>query len=118
MKIAPHQLEKMRADARLELYVLYEHRSRQGEDPADFVHELPSADELVVAAIRDDELHDSGLAAQHGMARLAGLSSLPDAAQHRQNADDVEFELLRRIALEHPSLMRAAWSMMGRIRRG
>ncbi|MFZ4894297.1 hypothetical protein ACL9RL_07595 [Plantibacter sp. Mn2098] len=113
MDITSIDLPGLRREARLELDTVIEHRARDGEDPWDFLPDLPSVDEIVVATLRDDALHGRGLAAQHALARLAGRSSLDDAAEHRQNADALEYEVLREIALHHPQLTRAVWSMSG-----
>jgi hypothetical protein len=113
--ITSHDLPKLRRDARLELDTVIEARARDGEDPWDFLPDMPSVDELVVAMLRDDVLHGRGLAAQHAMARLAGRSSLDDASEHRRNADALEYEVLREIAVMHPELTRAVWSMSGTV---
>ncbi|MDF2578678.1 MAG: tryptophan synthase subunit alpha [Microbacterium sp.] len=45
-------VELLRAEAADELSVLVEERLRAGEDPWEFMEELPSVDELVVLMLR------------------------------------------------------------------
>ncbi|MGO3885129.1 MAG: hypothetical protein ACTJHU_02430 [Mycetocola sp.] len=108
-------LADLRADARLELSVLVEHRARGGEDPAEFLPELPAIDEMVVSTMVDELLVSRGLASEFALARLASLSPLSDADEHRANVDRIELMLLRDIAESHPDLTRAVWAMIGRI---
>lgn len=117
MDLTAVDLPKLRRDAHLERQSIIEHRARDGEDPWDFLPSMPTVDELVVAVLRDDALHDRGLAAQHAMARLAGYSSLDDAQDHKDNADHLEYEVLREIAQVHPELTRAVWRMSGKVAR-
>ncbi len=108
-------IEYMRRNAYLEREVLIEHHARDGEDPAEFIMDIPSIDELVVGALLSDGLHARGLAAEHGLARLAGKSSVYDAQEHRHNADRIEDEVLHEIAREHPELSTAVWRMLGKL---
>jgi phage tail protein X len=108
-------LAELRRYARYELDVLIEHRCRAGEDPYDFIHDLPTVDELVVFELRADALEARGMAAQYAMAKHAAQSSLPDAAMHRQNIAKLEYDLLRGIALEHPDLTRTVWTLLGTV---
>ncbi|MFC4223986.1 hypothetical protein [Lysinibacter cavernae] len=108
-------IDYLRDNARLEREVMVEHHARDGEDPAEFIADMPSVDELVVTALLADGMHASGVAAEHGMARLAGKSSIQDALEHRQNADRLERTMLHEIAMEHPELSTAVWAMLGRL---
>lgn len=115
MTMTTARLQRMRADARIERDTILEHLMREGEDPADAVAEVPSIDEFVVMALRDEMLEDRGQLAEFSLARLASRSSGADASAHRRNADRVEFELLREIAAATPELTRAVWSVSGRL---
>jgi hypothetical protein len=100
-------LERLRQDARDELSALIELRCRMGEDPWTFLPELPSVDEQVVATLREERLHSDRWSparsrAYHPAARDG------DAARF-------EFELLRDIALDHPELSAAVWSVLDRV---
>lgn len=108
-------LARLRRYARDELDVMIEHRCRAGEDPYDFIHDLPTVDELVVHELRADALDARGLTAQYTMARYAARSNRPDADTHRHNVAQLEYDLLREIALEHPDLTRTVWTMIGEI---
>jgi len=109
------QLEGLRHDARLERAVLIDRRAREGEDPWDFMPELPTVDELVVLRLRDDALERDGMAAEYALARLSALRDTPDAAHHRRSADALDYRLLREIGLAEPALIRAVWAMVGRL---
>lgn len=85
-------LELLRAEASDELSVLIDERLRSGEDPWDFMEDLPSVDELVVYILRADNI------AANGGAR-------PNAARH--------YRVLRQIALEYPPLTEAVWRLIG-----
>jgi len=85
-------LELLRAEASDELAVLVHERLRQGEDPWDFMEELPTVDELVVLTLRAENIVANG-----GMR--------PTAARH--------YRVLRQIALEYPPLTRAVWGLLG-----
>ncbi|WP_210505592.1 hypothetical protein [Naasia sp. SYSU D00057] len=100
-------LDTLRAEARDELDAEIERRCRDGEDPWQFVHELPTVDERVVRNLRAEAISVLGLAearaqAYHPSARAGA-------------AEKFEFGVLRAIALEHPDLTRTVWSMLGRI---
>lgn len=94
---AGRSLEVLRAEASDELSTLIELRCRAGEDPWDVIPELPSVDEQVVVTLRADHYGHAGSGAETGL----GL--------------DDELEFLRDIALWHPELSRAVWSLMGRL---
>jgi ParB/RepB/Spo0J family partition protein len=53
-------LELLRAEAADELSVLVEERIRDGEDPWDFMEDLPSVDELVVLTLRAENIAADG----------------------------------------------------------
>lgn len=100
-------LERLRQDARDELAALIELRCRLGEDPWAFLPDLPSVDEQVVATLREDRLHDDDWSmlrarAYHPTARPGDLERF-------------EFEILRGIALEHPELSAAVWTVLDRV---
>lgn len=85
-------LEVLRAEATDELAVLIQERLRGGQDPWDFMEDLPSVDELVVFLLRADEILESG-----------GVR--PDEARN--------FDVLRRIALDYPELTKIVWGLLG-----
>lgn len=85
-------LEVLRAEAADELAVLVQERLLGGEDPWEFMEELPSVDELVVFLLRADEIVENG-----------GIR--PDDARN--------FEVLRRIALDYSELTPVVWSLLG-----
>ena len=85
-------LELLRAEAADELSVLVHERLRNGEDPWDFMEDLPSVDELVVYTLRAENI-------------LANGGSKPNEARH--------YRVLRQIALDYPPLTRAVWRLLG-----
>ncbi|RLP75238.1 hypothetical protein D9V32_10080 [Mycetocola tolaasinivorans] len=115
MQTSALDLIRLRRDATLERAVLIENRARAGEDPHEFLSELPTIDELVVTELRNAEIDDRGLTAQYILARLAAGSSRPEAQLHAADANRVEREILRQIGLHHPELARTVWSMLGRL---
>ncbi|MGY3263754.1 hypothetical protein [Frigoribacterium sp. 2355] len=94
---AGRSLEVLRAEAHDELSALIELRCRNGEDPWDVIPGLPTVDEQVVISLRADALGADGVPTATGL----GL------------ADELGY--LRTIALWHPELSRAVWSLMGRL---
>ena len=54
-------LELLRAEAADELSVLVEERLRAGEDPWEFMDDLPTVDELVVLMLRAENILTTGL---------------------------------------------------------
>ena len=50
-------LEVLRAEAREELDTVIQERLRAGEDPWQFMEDLPAIDELVVSLLRADAIH-------------------------------------------------------------
>lgn len=87
-------LEVLRAEAHDELQTVIIARARQGDDPWDFMSELPTVDELVVWMLRAELIRDDG-------------DRLPNRAR--------DYRLLRQIALDHPALTTTVWTMLGRI---
>lgn len=85
-------LELLRAEAGDELSVLIEERLRGGEDPWEFMEDLPTVDELVVLTLRAENIAADG-----------GLK--PTAARN--------YRVLRQIALQYPPLTRAVWRLLG-----
>ncbi|WP_426322779.1 tryptophan synthase subunit alpha [Microbacterium sp. E-13] len=85
-------LELLRAEAADELSVLITERLRAGEDPWDFMDDLPSIDELVVFMLRAENIAANG-------------GSRPNASRH--------YRVLRQIALDYPPLTRAVWGLLG-----
>jgi len=85
-------LELLRAEAADELAVLVHERLRNGEDPWDFMEDLPSVDELVVFTLRAENIASDG-------------GTRPTAARH--------YRVLRQIALDYPPLTRAVWRLLG-----
>ena len=94
---AGRSLEVLRAEAHDELAALIELRCRGGEDPWDVIPGLPTVDEQVVISLRAD---------------ARGVDGVPYGGGG--GADD-ELRVLRGVALWHPELSRAVWSLMGRI---
>jgi hypothetical protein len=85
-------LELLRAEASDELAVLIHERLRGGEDPWDFMEDLPSVDELVVLTLRAENISENG-----------GVR--PNRSRN--------YRVLRQIALDYPPLTRAVWRILG-----
>lgn len=85
-------LELLRAEASDELSAIVTERLRGGEDPWDFMEDLPTVDELVVFTLRAEHIE------ANGGVRL-------NAARH--------YRVLRQIALDYPPLTRAVWRLLG-----
>ncbi|WP_439694241.1 tryptophan synthase subunit alpha [Curtobacterium sp. SP.BCo] len=100
-------LEVLRAEAAEEISMLVEHRSRQGEDPWEFMPTLPTVDEQVVLILRADAVE---LDAAIGK-RSAQWSMHPASGQGTRLGE--EYHRLRRIALQHPELTPAVWKLLG-----
>ncbi len=71
---------------------MVDERLRAGEDPWEFMEDLPSVDELVVYILRAENI------AENGGAR-------PNAAR--------QYRVLRQIAIEYPPLTTAVWRLLG-----
>jgi len=89
-------LEVLRAEAHDELQTVILARCRDGEDPWDFMTELPTVDELVVWMLRAESIH-------------ADDGRLPSPAR--------TYRVLRQIALDHPALTTTVWRMLGDLER-
>lgn len=100
-------LERLRQDARDELAALIDLRCRLGEDPWEFLPDLPSVDQQVVATIREELIHAEDW---RGLRARAYHPTARDG-----DVEKFEFQLLRQISLEHPDLSGAVWSMLGRV---
>lgn len=85
-------LELLRAEASDELSVLVHERLRAGEDPWEFMEDLPTVDELVVLILRAENIAANG-------------GGRPNAARH--------YRVLRQIALDYPPLTAAVWRLIG-----
>lgn len=85
-------LEVLRAEAADELATLVDERLRGGEDPWDFMEDLPSVDELVVFLLRAENI-------------LANGGQRPNPSRH--------YRVLRQIALDYPPLTPAVWKLLG-----
>lgn|SRR5690606_37823793 len=85
-------LEVLRAEAADERSVLVHERLLGGEDPWDFMEDLPSVDELVVYLLRADNI-----AANDGIR--------PNEARN--------YRVMRQIALEYPELTPTVWGLLG-----
>lgn len=84
-------LEVLRAEASDELSTLVMERLRAGQDPWDFMQELPSVDELVVLMLR---------------------AELIRADNDRRPSAEVDYRMLRQIALAYPALSETVWSLL------
>ena len=85
-------LEVLRAEASDERQTLVHERLREGEDPWDFMEDLPTVDELVVFMLRAENIAENG-------------GAKPNAARH--------YRVLRQIALDYPALTPAVWRLLG-----
>lgn len=103
----PISLELMRQEAQDELRAVIDYRCQQGDDPWDFMSELPTVDEQVVATLRADALAESSLVLE----RSRAYHPAAPGARARQ----FEFGVLRQIALDYPPLSTAVWRMLGRL---
>lgn len=85
-------LEVLRAEAGDELGTVVIERLRAGEDPWAFMEQIPSVDELVVLILR---------------------AELIEADGGRIPSRDVNYRMLRQVALAYPPLSSTVWSMLG-----
>jgi len=85
-------LEVLRAEAAQELETVVHERLLAGEDPWEFMEQLPTVDELVVYLLRADAIN-------------ADNGARPSTTR--------EYRVLRQIALEHPPLTRTVWRLIG-----
>lgn len=84
-------LEVLRAEAADELSTVVFERLRAGEDPWAFMEQIPTVDELVVLMLR---------------------AELIQADNGRIPNRDVNYRMLRQIALGYPGLASTIWSML------
>ncbi|PZE25035.1 MULTISPECIES: tryptophan synthase subunit alpha [unclassified Curtobacterium] len=109
---AGRSLEVLRAEAAEEIAVIVEHRCRQGDDPWEFMHLIPTVDEQVVLILRAEAIEvDSRI--EH---RAGGRTQHPSSGSGTVHGE--EYHRLRRIALAHPELSSAVWKLMGAIPEG
>ncbi len=85
-------LEVLRAEATDELDTIVHERLLAGEDPWEFMEELPTVDELVVYLLRADTITGNG-------------GQRPSSVRN--------YRVLRQIALDHPDLTRTVWQLIG-----
>ena len=105
----PTSIEVLRQQARDELSAIIEHRCRAGEDPWQFIPDLPSVDEQVVIGLRMTAIDVFDLAEEQSRAH--------HPAAGRETFHRFEYSVLRRIALEHPELSEAVWEMLDKVER-
>ena len=86
-------LEVLRAEAQDELGSVVVERLRAGEDPWAFMEEIPSVDELVVLLLRAERI---------------------TADNSRRPTPEVDYRILRQIALTYPELTPTVWAMLDR----
>ncbi|WP_446428646.1 hypothetical protein [Leucobacter sp. 1207-22] len=110
-----NRLQRLRTFARIERMTMLENRMREGWDPAEAVIDVPEEDDLVVRELVTETLEDRGQLAEFALARVAGRGDGAEAAEHKANADRVEFELLQQIADEVPELILAVWRVADRV---
>ncbi|NEN07126.1 hypothetical protein G3T36_14780 [Diaminobutyricibacter tongyongensis] len=103
----PTSLEVLRQQARDELSAVIEYRCRLGDDPWEFIPDLPSVDEQVVHTLREDAIDTYGLGEERARAHHPTAS--------RTTLVRFEYQLLRQIALDHPDLSTAVWGMLDRL---
>jgi hypothetical protein len=90
-------LEVLRAEASDELATVVQERLLIGEDPWDFMEDLPTVDELVVSLLRADNIMRDG---------------------GRRPTPSRDYRVLRQIALDYPPLTRTVWRMLGAVESG
>ena len=105
----PTSVEVLRQQAQDELAAIIEHRCRAGEDPWQFIPDLPSVDQQVVISLRANAIDMFDLAEEQSRAH--------HPAAGRAIFARFEYDVLRRIALEHPELSQAVWQMLDKVER-
>lgn len=81
----------LRAEASDELTTVVFERLRSGEDPWDFMQELPTVDELVVLTLRAELIRSDN---------------------ERRPSVEVDYRMLRQIALAYPALSSTVWTLL------
>jgi hypothetical protein len=89
-------LEVLRAEATDELATVIHERARCGEDPWDFMSEIPTVDELVVWMLRAERISADG---------------------GRRPSPATDYRMLRQIALRYPELTPTVRRMIGHLER-
>jgi hypothetical protein len=84
-------LEVLRAEATDELNTVVVERLRAGEDPWAFMEQIPTVDELVVLILRAELIEADG-------------GRIPN--------QDVNYRMLRQIAIAYPGLATTVWTML------
>ncbi|MEO7017489.1 MAG: hypothetical protein ABI130_02795 [Leifsonia sp.] len=107
MDPVPTSVELLRQQARDELSAIIDRRCRAGEDPWQFIPELPSVDEQVVIGLRLSAIEVFDLADEQSRAH--------HPAAGRETLVRFEYGVLRRIALQHPELSEAVWGMLDKV---
>ena len=105
----PCSIEVLRQQARDELAAVILQRCRAGEDPWQFIPDLPSVDEQVVLSLRACAIDTLDLGDQQARAH--------HPAAGRARFERFEYGMLRQIALDYPELTGAVWNMLERTAR-
>jgi hypothetical protein len=87
-------LEVLRAEAGDERATVVLERCLDGEDPWDFMEQIPTVDELVVLTLRAEMIREDG---------------------GRMPSSDRDYRMLRQIALAYPDLTTTVWHLIGRL---
>jgi hypothetical protein len=103
----PQSLEALRQEARDELSAIIELKCRLGDDPWEFLPDLPSVDEQVVMTLRAERIELLDLEEERSRAYHPSAS--------REAVERFEYGLLRGIALDHPGLTSAVWGLLDRL---
>lgn len=88
-------LELLRAEAHDELQTVILERLHDGQDPWEFMEDLPTMDELVVWMLRAEQIREDG---------------------ERMPTPSRDYRVLRQIALDHPALTPTVWRLLGRLK--
>lgn len=97
-------LHTLRETAKAELATVIELHAALGEEPWQFLPELPTLDEQVILDLYRERITLPDNAA-------ARARAYHPAARPGQ-AEQFEFQILRGISLEHPALSPAVWAML------
>lgn len=104
---SPIRLETLRQEAHDELSNDGKSRYRSDDDPWEILTNSPTAAEQVVLSLRSETI------ALHNLHGERSRAYHPAAG--RSGAKSFEYQLLRRIALDHPTLTHTVWGMLGRL---